>query len=228
MSYSSYIAGLDLPFTGSQAFNGLAWTTAAWAFYRGWPGLGMKNKVEAKAGKAVHMPPGRRGELITALHGIPLLLPGATFLISLPLNNFETPDWLSQFALPPVSPDVYCGTRVGASLGILVSGMLVGAAFKHLGAQWNYIGVRERPELINTGPYRYVRHPMYSAAMLMGASSVGAFWNWMPLPALGLMALAFGIKMPMEEGLILSHPTLGPKYKEFKKQVLWRVIPYIW
>lgn len=141
MSYSSYIAGLDLPFTGSQAFNGLAWTTAAWAFYRGWPGLGMKNKVEAKAGKAVHMPPGRRGELITALHGIPLLLPGATFLISLPLNNFETPDWLSQFALPPVSPDVYCGTRVGASLGILVSGMLVGAAFKHLGAQWNYIGV---------------------------------------------------------------------------------------
>ncbi|KAH7334867.1 hypothetical protein B0J17DRAFT_770412 [Rhizoctonia solani] len=203
-----YIAGLNLPFTESQALNGLAF--------------------EEKAGKAVHMPAGKRGEYITAAHAFALFGPTALFLVVVPLNKFVQPNWLAEYALPEVDTSVYNAARVGGSATIWLSGLLVRTSMKHLDAQWNYIGVRERPELVKTGPYRLVRHPMYSAIMLSMGGMVGAFWNWIPVSALGILAVLFAIKMPMEENVMLRHEVIGPEYAAYKRKVPSRVIPYIW
>ncbi|CAE6428941.1 unnamed protein product [Rhizoctonia solani] len=88
--------------------------------------------------------------------------------------------------------------------------------------------VRERPELVKTGPYRLVRHPMYSAIMLSMGGMAGAFWNWIPVSALGILAVLFAIKMPMEENVILNHEVIGSEYAAYKRKVPSRVIPYIW
>ncbi|KAG8689740.1 hypothetical protein FRC11_000881 [Ceratobasidium sp. 423] len=69
---------------------------------------------------------------------------------------------------------------------------------------------------------------MYSSIILSMAGVAGAFWNWIPVSALGLLAVIFAIKMPMEENIILRHEEIGPKYAAYKREVPWRVIPYVW
>ncbi|KAJ1306160.1 hypothetical protein OPQ81_010871 [Rhizoctonia solani] len=204
-----YIAGLNFPFTQRQALNGLACASVTGSFYLSWPGYGFNKNAEDKSGKAVHMPSGSKGLYITVAH-------------------FIEPDWLAEYSLPKASPPVYYAARIGSSASIWLSGAIMTRCFKHLGAQWNYIGVRERPALVRTGPYRVVRHPMYSCAMLVAAGMTGAFWSWIPVSALGLLAVLFAIKMPMEEDVILNHEHLGPKYAVYKREVPYRIIPHIW
>ncbi|KAG8689741.1 hypothetical protein FRC11_000882 [Ceratobasidium sp. 423] len=257
-----YIAGLNLPFTEPQALNGLACASLAGSFYLSWPGSDFKKRTEEKAGKAVHMPAGSKGLYITVAHGLALFGPAMLFITAVPLNRFIEPDWLAEYALPEVSHPAYYAARIGSSISLWFSGLVMIRCFKHLDAQWNYIGVRERPALVRTGPYRVVRHPMYryepldftlvlsdgmdSCAMLTMAGMAGAFWNWIPVSALGLLAVLFGIKMPMEvrvltsindvnsmaslsqENVILGHEHLGPKYAVYKREVPYRVIPYVW
>ncbi|CAE6481087.1 unnamed protein product [Rhizoctonia solani] len=223
-----YIAGLNLPFNELQALNGLACASLAGSFYLSWPGSDFKKKAEEKAGNAIHMPAGQKGLHITIAHSIALFGPAVLFLSTLPLNKFIEPDWLGKFALPEVSPPAYYAVRIGSSALMWVSGAIMTKCFKHLGAQWNYIGVRERPALVRTGPYKVVRHPMYSCAMLVMAGAAGAFWNWIPVGALGVLTVLLAIKIPMEESIILNHDHLGFKYAVYKNGVPSRIIPYIW
>ncbi|KAG9117289.1 hypothetical protein FRC07_007364, partial [Ceratobasidium sp. 392] len=161
MSFNSYIAGLNL--TESQALNGLGWISTAGMFYLSWPGSDFKQKVEREAGKAVHMPPGKSAQVVTMTHALALFLPPGAFLFGLPPNKFEMPGWLLRTALPPVKDEaLYFGLRLGGCVGAFGSGAAMVWAFKHLGSQWNFIGVRERPKLVKTGPYSIVRHPMYT------------------------------------------------------------------
>ncbi|KAF8606732.1 hypothetical protein BDV93DRAFT_520361 [Ceratobasidium sp. AG-I] len=230
MSFNSYIAGLDLPFTitDAQAINGLAWVSLVGSLYCVWPRSIYRQRAEREAGKVVHMPPGKRGGLITGIHGAAAFVPAVAFLTSLPVNKFIIPSWLLRTSFPGTSPEVYYGVRVAGCVGFLGVGVAMISIYKHLGAQFHYVGVRERPKLIKTGPYSVARHPMYSCAMSSGICLAAAFWNWMPLAALGIMSTAFAIKMPMEEQVILNNKEIGDAYKEYKKEVPWRVLPYIW
>ncbi|CAE6446952.1 unnamed protein product [Rhizoctonia solani] len=178
-----YVAGLNLPFTESQALNGLACVSLVGSMYLASPKSDFKKRVEEKAGKAVHMPANKWGEMITAAHGFTTFTPAVLFLTVIPFNKFAQPGWLAEYMLPEVIPSVYYATRIGCSAVIWISGVMVKSCMKHLDAQWNYIGVRERPEIVKTGPYRFVRHPMYSTVMLAMGGMTGAFWNWMPVPA---------------------------------------------
>ncbi|CCO29276.1 putative transmembrane protein [Rhizoctonia solani AG-1 IB] len=223
-----YIAGLNLSFTESQTLNGIACLSFAGSLYIASPKSDFKKRIEEKAGKVVHMPASKRGEIITAAHGFVMFTPAVVFLTATPFNKFVQPGWLAEYTLPNVPSSLYYATRIGCAVAIWISGAIVKSCMKHLDAQWNYIGVRERPEIVKTGPYRFVRHPMYSTVMLTMGGMAGAFWNWIPVPAAGLLAILFAIKMPMEENVMLGHEYIGPKYVAYKKEVPYRVIPYIW
>lgn len=147
MSFNSYIAGLNLPFTvtDAQAINGLAWASLGGSFYLTWPGSDLKQKVEREAGKAVHMPPGNSAMVISQAHALALFVPAGIFLFSLPLNKFTMPGWLLKTALPNATPEVYYGVRIAGSIGCLGVGAAMVNIFKHLGSQWNYIGASRLP-----------------------------------------------------------------------------------
>ncbi|KAG9114909.1 hypothetical protein FRC07_007590 [Ceratobasidium sp. 392] len=233
MLFSSYIAGLyTYDFTEAQALNGLAVASTGLSFYCSWPGSDFKAKVEREAGKPVTMSPTftRKAQAITGIHALGLFVPALTFLIAVPANRFVTPTWLTRTALPPVpSLEVYYGTRIVGCVGAVSLGVAMIRAFKALGSQWNYLGVRERPKLVKAGPYSVVRHPMYSLAMLEEVFMAMMFWNWIPLAALGgILIPAFAAKMPMEEDAILKSKDIGDEYRKYKKEVPWRVFPYIW
>ena len=79
-------------------------------------------------------------------------------------------------------------------------------------------------ELIRRGPYRLVRHPIYTGLLVMAlgtALDVGQLRCWLALP---LMAAAFLIKLRQEEKLLLQH--FPQEYPIYKRQVK-ALVPFV-
>ena len=82
--------------------------------------------------------------------------------------------------------------------------VLAWAATRHLGKQWRYkAALSEDHELIQTGPYRWLRHPIYTS-MLGMLLATGAAWTWWPMFVAALAAFLAGteIRIRAEDGLL--------------------------
>lgn len=82
--------------------------------------------------------------------------------------------------------------------------VLVWMATRHLGKQWRYqAAVSEDHELIQTGPYRWVRHPIY-LSMLGMLLATGAAWTWWPMFVGAIVAFLAGteIRVRAEDSLL--------------------------
>jgi protein-S-isoprenylcysteine O-methyltransferase Ste14 len=83
---------------------------------------------------------------------------------------------------------------------------LVWAATRHLGKQWRYVAaLREDHELIRTGPYRWLRHPIY-ASMLGMQLATGFCWTWWPMFVAALIFAIAGteVRLRAEDQLLES------------------------
>jgi protein-S-isoprenylcysteine O-methyltransferase Ste14 len=98
------------------------------------------------------------------------------------------------------------------SAASLIVSMLLGppsvalawAATRHLGKHWRYeAALNEDHELVQTGPYRWVRHPIYSS-MLGMLLATGAAWTWWPVFIAALIVFLSGteIRVRSEDGLL--------------------------
>jgi protein-S-isoprenylcysteine O-methyltransferase Ste14 len=80
-------------------------------------------------------------------------------------------------------------------------------------------------ELIRRGPYRFVRHPIYTGILTMclgTAIEIGRLRGWLALP---VMAFSFWIKLKQEERLLLRHfPDTYPAYQQQVKALVPFVI----
>jgi len=75
--------------------------------------------------------------------------------------------------------------------------------------------------LVVSGPYKYIRHPMYSGEMLTilgGALGCISVWNLFVVVATFLI---FYMRIIWEERIIKG-------YNEYKRKVRFRLIPYVW
>ena len=101
------------------------------------------------------------------------------------------------------------GTRfVPESLWIAVAGVVVTAAGValamwarlHLGANWSgAVSIREQHELIRTGPYKWMRHPIYSGILLGMAGTILVVGEVRALIGFAAMAAAHYAKARKEE-----------------------------
>ena len=83
-----------------------------------------------------------------------------------------------------------------------------------LAGNWSStVTFKQGHELIQTGPYRYVRHPIYTGILLMclgTAIVVGQLQSWLGFL---LLCLGFWIKLKQEESLLARHfPNAYPAY----------------
>ncbi|QRW25212.1 isoprenylcysteine carboxyl methyltransferase [Rhizoctonia solani] len=224
-----YIAGLHISISQTQALNAAGWASIIYWFNRCLPSAHQRAQIEKEAGAIKAMPPGKQGQSISVIHGLGLFVPIAAFVFTLPFTGFRVPGWLSKTSLPPIeSNKLYIGLRLGACAATFVGVYGARLTFKHLGSQWGAIGVRERPKIVKTGPYALVRHPGYFLAMSEQLILIPMFWNWVFAPALVLTSIAFAIKMPMEEKVIEENAEIGEAYRQYKKEVPYRIIPYVW
>jgi protein-S-isoprenylcysteine O-methyltransferase Ste14 len=101
---------------------------------------------------------------------------------------------------------------------------LVWARFT-LGTNWSAtVTFREGHELVERGPYRFVRHPIYTGFLLMVAGSATVLGNLSGLLALLICFLGHWWKLRREEALLTKHfPDSYPHYKIRTKAL----IPFI-
>ena len=114
-----------------------------------------------------------------------------------------------------------------AFVGVMLTGLaLTWWARIHLGRLWSSaITRKEEHRLIETGPYEYVRHPIYTGliiALLATAASEAT-----PVAALGAVLIALGLwlKARTEERFLLTE--LGPDTYESYRRRVPMLIPFV-
>jgi protein-S-isoprenylcysteine O-methyltransferase Ste14 len=113
----------------------------------------------------------------------------------------------------------------GIGLAVFLLGLALAIwARVYLGRNWGMPMSRKAdPELVTTGPYRYVRHPIYSGiilAMIGTTIAVGLYW----LVAVVLLGAYFVYSAIMEERFMADRfPDSYPEYKRSTKML----IPFI-
>jgi protein-S-isoprenylcysteine O-methyltransferase Ste14 len=155
--------------------------------------------------------PGRRGESYVALQFLLIAL-----ILTGPATVSSCPAWPSRLA-----PWLWA---VGA--GLLGGGALLGAlAFGHLRS--NLTALPEpRPGgyLVRTGPYRWVRHPIYGG-LLAGSVGYACLWRgWLTLAYVALLFVLLDRKVRFEERRLTA---AYPGYEEYCRRTK-RLIPYIY
>jgi protein-S-isoprenylcysteine O-methyltransferase Ste14 len=95
----------------------------------------------------------------------------------------------------------------------------------HLGRNWSSRpAVKENPELVTTGPYAYVRHPIYTGLILMafGTALTGSIWG---IGVFMIASLTLILRIGKEEKIMLElFPDAYPMYQVRTK----KLIPWVW
>jgi protein-S-isoprenylcysteine O-methyltransferase len=143
--------------------------------------------------------------LVVAFLNLPGFLPIRHLLRSLPF-----------FPIPAVR-------IIGAVLTVLGLALAIWAR-RHLGRNWSSRAtIQVGHELVTSGPYRFVRHPIYTGILMMwfGASLV----NLVMFVMFVLIVLIFFWRIPKEEAFMMElFPDQYPAYRARTKAL----IPGIW
>jgi protein-S-isoprenylcysteine O-methyltransferase Ste14 len=79
--------------------------------------------------------------------------------------------------------------------------------------------------VIDTGPYRFIRHPGYAGgalASLCGGLALGSWWSLLPMIPVGLLT----VRRTLIEDRVLRTELEG--YDEYAQRVRYRLIPGVW
>jgi protein-S-isoprenylcysteine O-methyltransferase Ste14 len=83
---------------------------------------------------------------------------------------------------------------------------------------------RDQP-VISTGPYARVRHPMYSAGLLLIPGIALALASWWALVLVIPLAPLIVWRLTTEEAFLLAHL---PGYDAYRAKVPYRLVPGVW
>jgi protein-S-isoprenylcysteine O-methyltransferase Ste14 len=156
----------------------------------------------------------KRGTFLSTLtYRIPLLVGGimiGTFRWHHPMNL-------------PLTPDSDITRWAGALVCVAGLGVTIWARVT-LGGNWSSdVQFKEDHQLVSKGPYRFVRHPIYTGILIMCSAQAiqfGRLHFW-----LGWLIVFVGlwIKLKQEEAVMLRH---FPEYSDYRKQVK-AIVPFV-
>lgn len=154
---------------------------------------------------------GRRGEwyVFVQLALFALLMFG-------PRTMLGWPEWFFPYTL--------LGS-IGGGFLLFFGGLLVVAGLFRLGPNLSILPhPKEQARLVETGPYQFVRHPIYSGALCMAFG--WAFWvyGWLSIVYAALLFVFFDLKSRREE-LWLQEKFTG--YAAYRQRVR-KLIPFIY
>ena len=108
---------------------------------------------------------------------------------------------------------------------ILLGYLVIFFVFRQNSYASRVIEVDEEQEVITTGLYGLVRHPMYVGVLIMytpTAVALGSYWGLIPF---ALLPVSLALRILNEEK-VLKENLKG--YKEYCEKTRYRLIPYIW
>jgi protein-S-isoprenylcysteine O-methyltransferase Ste14 len=111
------------------------------------------------------------------------------------------------------------------SVASLATGLAVSAiglsiciwARRHLGKNWSgNITIKVAHHLVRTGPYRRLRHPIYTGILMMYAGTAVVSGSWLALAGLAMALFAYGRKLRLEEAnLRIAFPD---EYEDYRRR----------
>jgi protein-S-isoprenylcysteine O-methyltransferase Ste14 len=109
---------------------------------------------------------------------------------------------------------------VGAAVFASGIGLAIWARI-HLGRNWGMpTSQKADPELVTSGPYRFVRHPIYSG-ILIGVLGTTLATNLLGLIIVGVLGAYFYYSASVEEkNLTATFPTAYPAYQSTTKMLI--------
>ncbi len=144
--------------------------------------------------------------------------------LALAVALFAVPDlwrgWLSIRILPFSFVTYWIG------IAVLVAGLaFTVAARRHLGGNWSgIVTVKQDHELIRSGPYALVRHPIYTGMLLGFIGSAISLDEVRGVIAIGLVIVAFLLKIRLEERWMTE--SFGDAYRCYRTEVK-ALIPFV-
>jgi protein-S-isoprenylcysteine O-methyltransferase Ste14 len=128
--------------------------------------------------------------------------------------------WFTSFLVRPTGVHPAWGVSLGFWVQVL--GLLLwGWAFWYLGRSYGIVAADRG--LVTRGPYRYVRHPLYSAYIVGGIGYLMqslSVWN----AAVDLVAVGWQlVRISAEERHLKSSD-----YAQYRAGVRWRLCPGVW
>ena len=141
-------------------------------------------------------------------HVIPLTI--AAFLLAWTSVPFAA---LDDRFLPPAPAIQWLGTAmVAAGLAFMAWARV------HLGGNWSgWVALKQSHELIRSGPYGVVRHPIYSGLLLAILGTAIAFGRLRDVLAFVLMAVAVWRKAGLEESYLMG--IFPDSYARYRSEV---------
>ncbi|KVE38274.1 methyltransferase family protein [Burkholderia sp. TSV86] len=157
--------------------------------------------------KAVKTTARRESTRSRRFQAVPLIVGGALIVLPDLSASALVPDWS------------YIGPLQYAGLAISVAGLLFSVwARVHLGTNWSVsVTLKEGHELIRSGPYALVRHPIYTGCLLalVGDVMIGGVWRGVLGIVLIFASLAY--KVRVEESWLTGH--FGNAYAQYRREV---------
>jgi protein-S-isoprenylcysteine O-methyltransferase Ste14 len=152
---------------------------------------------------------GRRGGGWVAAQGV--------LIAAILLSAFAGREWPDRLA-----PVAYAAGALLLALGV----GLLGAGSVALGtALTPFPAPRRSGELRTAGVYGRVRHPMYGGGILVALGWSALFATLLGLASTVALALFAELKARREE---LWLEEKHPAYRDYRRRVPWRFIPFVW
>jgi protein-S-isoprenylcysteine O-methyltransferase Ste14 len=144
--------------------------------------------------------------------------------------NFGVIWFLLAFLLPGLDfrfgwSDVPLWVVIGAAALTLLGYMMVFWVFRENRYASRVVEVAEGQQVIDSGPYAAVRHPMYIGSIVMYVFSplvLGSWWAVIPaLPIIPVLVVRL-----LDEEKVLAQGL--PGYEEYRQKVKYRLLPGVW
>jgi protein-S-isoprenylcysteine O-methyltransferase Ste14 len=150
----------------------------------------------------------KEGTTSRLLHGIPLVLG----IVLLTFRHAGGP-WLAA----PMFRFTEFSFWIAVAL-VAIGLCFAGWARIHLAGNWSgTVTLKQDHSLTRTGPYRFVRHPIYTGILTAILGTAIATCEWRGLVALLLVTLAFLRKISIEERFLTDQ--FGDAYLRYKAEV---------
>jgi len=143
------------------------------------------------------------------------------FMFILYALSFIIPGLDKRYNWSSVPPTIV----IVSNIIVLAGYLLVFLTFRENRYASRIIEVQEDQEVVTTGPYSIVRHPMYLGAMIMlifTPLALGSYWAFFSVV---LLMVALVARILNEENFLLRELK---GYREYVKKIRYRLIPGIW
>jgi protein-S-isoprenylcysteine O-methyltransferase Ste14 len=201
------------------------WPVGTFDYWRGWafiavfaasttiPSLYLAAKNPAALKRRMQAGPAAETRLLQKIIiSIAFLAMGATIMVSALDFRFG---WSSVPAAVSVVGDVLVAVGLGIAMVTTIQNSYASAN----------ITVESGQELVSTGMYSVVRHPMYfgNVVLMIGIPlALGSYWGLLfVIPGLAVLAVRI-----LDEEKVLTQQLAG--YRDYAQRVHYRLVPYVW